>query len=343
MDLLDNPIVKPILYFIAVIIILYILYRFYRRWLQNQSNKPVFYIRPNIYGLYRNTMKPDMIKGSKIVPSNIGLEYSYSVWIKVDNFNYKFGKPKHIFHKGPQDISVCNPGLFIAPKTNQLIIRVDTDDSNSVFRSAKNRRVEGTPIQTLYDVEVDDCIQACAKNKDCNTFSLDQLANQCTFFSNKVEIKDGTELNKLPQAKDFTSFVKQKSMNPNYYEKYELNHNLPCDIIDMPLQRWNHVVLVLWNRSFDVYLNGKLARSCTLNKIPNINKDNLYVTQEGGYDGDMANLQYFNEALNAERVYDLYKHGLEGSSKLKIATIIPKVNFSISASADVSTSEIDGE
>jgi hypothetical protein len=190
---------------------------------------------------------------------------------------------------------------------------------------------------------VDDCIQACAKNKDCNTFSLDQLANQCTFFSNKVQIKDGTELNKLPQAKDFTSFVKQKSMNPNYYEKYELNHNLPCDIIDMPLQRWNHVVLVLWNRSFDVYLNGKLARSCTLNKIPNINKDNLYVTQEGGYDGDMANLQYFNEALNAERVYDLYKHGLEGSSKLKMATIIPKVNFSISASADVSTSEIDGE
>ncbi len=341
MDLLDNPIVKPILYFISVVICIYVIYRFYRKWLENQSSKPAFYLRQNIFGIFRNTMKPDMIKGSRFLPSKIGLEYTYSVWIKVDNFNYRFGKPKHIFHKGPQNISVCNPGLFIAPKTNQLIIRVDTEDSNTVFRSVKNRRVEGTPIQTMYDAEVDDCIQACGTNKECNTFTLDQLANQCTFFSNRVQIQNDSDVNKIPEAKDFTSFIKQQTMNPNLYEKYELNPNMPCDIVDLPLQRWNHIVVVLWNRSFDVYLNGKLARSCTLKNIPNMNKDNLYVTQEGGFDGDMANLQYFNEALNAERVYDLYKHGISGGGRLKLSTIVPKINFSISASADVTTTEIE--
>ncbi len=72
-----------------------------------------------------------------------------------------------------------------------------------------------------------------------------------------------------------------------------------------------------------------------------MNKDNLYVTQEGGFDGDMANLQYFNEALNAESVYDLYKHGISGGGKMKLSTIVPKINFSISASADVETTEIE--
>merc|ERR1712070_804360 len=36
-----------------------------------------------------------------------------------------------------------------------------------------------------------------------------------------------------------------------------------CDIINIPLQRWVHLALVMHNKTLDVYLNGKLARSCT--------------------------------------------------------------------------------
>jgi hypothetical protein len=325
---------------LLVIVGLVVLYKLYMKWVEDQNAEPIFFDNRSIYGNFRDTTKPYTISANKILKSGYGLEYSYSVWIKVDDFNYRFGKAKHILHKGPQDITVCNPGIFLAPNTNQLMIRVDTKETNSVYRSANNRRInEGTPIKTLYDVKEDDCKRECSTNSDCNSFSLDQLANQCTFFSNKLPAigENGGEFNKYPEVKNVVSYSKQKSMNPKYYDSFELNHNLPCDIIDLPLQRWNHGVVILWNRSLDVYLNGKLARSCTLQSVPILNDGPVYVTQEGGYKGDMASLKYYNRALNAEEVYSVYKKGPDSAS---LSKLIPKVNLSISASADI-TSEND--
>ena len=87
---------------------------------------------------------------------------------------------------------------------------------------------------------------------------------------------------------------------------------------------------MLWNRNIDVYLNGKLARSCTLRSVPILNNGNLYINQDGGYKGDMSNLRYFNRAINAEQVQDIYQ---KGSSAININSIIPKFDFQLSASA----------
>lgn len=326
----NSPIMKTIGAVVLSIVGIVVLYKLYMKWSERQKMEPVFFNSRSVYGNFRDTTKPYMINSNKILKSDYGLEYTYSLWIKIDDFNYRFGKAKHILHKGPQDITVCNPGIFLAPNTNQLMIRVDTQETNSIYRSAKNRRInDGEPIKTLYDVKEDDCKQECSSNPDCNTFSLDQLSNQCTFFSNKLPaIGDNAEFNKYPEVKDIKSFSKQKSMNPKYYDSFELNHNLPCDIIDLPLQRWNHVVVVLWNRSLDVYLNGKLARSCTLRSVPILNNGSVYVTQDGGYKGDMASLRYYNRALNAEEVYSVYK---SGPDNVNLYNLIPKVNLSFSA------------
>jgi hypothetical protein len=339
MEFIRTPIFKTIGYVVLIIVGIIILYRLLIKWNAYQKTQPIFFSKKSIYGNFRDTMRPYTIGSDLILKSTYGLEYTYSLWIKVDDFNYRFGKPKHILHKGPQDITVCNPGIFIAPTKNQLMIRVDTKETNSVYRSAKNRRInDGAPIKTLYDVKEDDCKIECSNNPDCNTFSLDQLSNQCTFFSKKLDsIGDsGSEFNKFPEVKDVDSFSKQKSMNPTYYDSFELNHNLPCDIIDLPLQRWNHVVVVLWNRNIDVYLNGKLARSCTLRSVPILNNGNLYINQEGGYKGDMSNLRYFNRAINAEQVYDIYK---KGSSAINLNSIVPKFDFQVSASAKIKQNE----
>jgi len=331
---MDNPILKTIGMFVLGIVGLVVLYRLYVRWMDGQNAEPIFFQQRTIFGNFRDTTRPFTIPSNQILRSGYGLEYTYSVWLKVDDFNYRFGKPKHILHKGPQDITVCNPGIFLAPNTNQLLIRVDTKETNSVYRSGKNRRINGTdPIKTLFDVREDDCKMECSNNPDCNSFSLDQLANQCTFFSNKLPAigDNGAEFNRFPEAANVTSFSKQKSMNPNYYDTFELNHNLPCDIIDIPLQRWNHVVVILWNRSLDVYLNGKLARSCTLRSVPILNDGPLFVTQEGGFKGDMASLKYYNRAINAEEVYKVYKNGPTNAS---LTNLIPRINLNFNTSLD---------
>ena len=322
---------------VLAVVAVIILFQIYKKWQEKQRNEPVFFQTRNIHGFFRDTTKDTMISDAKLPPSNYGMEYSYSVWIKVDDFNYLFGKPKHIMHKGPKDISVCNPGIFLAPSTNQLIIRADTKETNSVYTMGKDRRInDGSVLKTLYDVGEDDCKRECSNNADCNTFSLDQLANQCTFFSNKLP-NTGDEFSKYPLTKGVNSFSKQKSMNPDYYSAFELDPNLPCDIIDLPLQRWNHVVVVLWNRSLDVYLNGKLARSCTLRSIPQLNNGPLWITQNGGFKGDMACLRYFNRAINPEEAFKLYKAGPEPLNLSK--KLLPDINVTFTASAAQEESE----
>ena len=66
-----------------------------------------------------------------------GLEFTWSVWIFIDDLTYKQNEYKHVFHKGNDDINLTNvpigmnhpnngPGLYIAPSTNNLVVVMNT-------------------------------------------------------------------------------------------------------------------------------------------------------------------------------------------------------------------------
>lgn len=69
---------------------------------------------------------------------NKGIEFTYSVWILIDNLKYLNGQYKHIFHKGNDDIIFNNkknmglnfpnnaPGLYIHPTKNTLVVVMNT-------------------------------------------------------------------------------------------------------------------------------------------------------------------------------------------------------------------------
>ena len=69
--------------------------------------------------------------------ANEGIEFSYSVWLFIDDLVYQKGQYKHIFHKGNDDINYTKkpygmnspnnaPGLYIAPNTNALVVVMNT-------------------------------------------------------------------------------------------------------------------------------------------------------------------------------------------------------------------------
>jgi hypothetical protein len=62
-----------------------------------------------------------------------GMTFSYSCWIKVNDFSYRFGAPKVIFTKGPIDLSVMCPALFLDASTNSLIVKIDTFGGTEVI------------------------------------------------------------------------------------------------------------------------------------------------------------------------------------------------------------------
>ena len=81
------------------------------------------------------------VKGSipiiRSVNKEEGLEFTWSVWMFIDDFTYKQNEYKHVFHKGNDDINLTNvpigmnqpnnaPGLYIAPYTNNLVVVMNT-------------------------------------------------------------------------------------------------------------------------------------------------------------------------------------------------------------------------
>ena len=94
-----------------------------------------------------------------------------------------------------------------------------------------------------------------------------------------------------------------------------------CDIQNIPLMSWVHIVYVLNNRTVDIYMNGKLERSCALRGIPTISNDPVYITSgspQPGYYGKIGKTQYFTKALLPNDVANLYQQGPLGTSQYQV-------------------------
>jgi hypothetical protein len=84
-----------------------------------------------------------------------------------------------------------------------------------------------------------------------------------------------------------------------------------CDITSVDLQKWIQVTVCLNNKTCDVYLDGKLARSCVLPSFYKVDKSNLAlaVCDYKGFGGFVSNVSAYNYALNPEQVWRLYMSG----------------------------------
>ena len=90
-----------------------------------------------------------------------------------------------------------------------------------------------------------------------------------------------------------------------------LSGNRPCDIQSIDLQKWVQVTVSLNNKTCDVYIDGKLARSCILPSFYKVNTNNLTlrVAEYGGFGGFVSNVSAYNYALNPEQIWRLYMGG----------------------------------
>ncbi len=86
-----------------------------------------------------------------------------------------------------------------------------------------------------------------------------------------------------------------------------------CDLDNIDLQKWVLLSIVLNNKTCDVYMDGKLARSCILPSFFRVNKlnagSNARFCDYGGFGGFISNVSFYNYALNPEQVWRYYMSG----------------------------------
>jgi hypothetical protein len=84
-----------------------------------------------------------------------------------------------------------------------------------------------------------------------------------------------------------------------------------CDLTAVDLQRWVNITVALNGRTCDVYMDGKLARSCVLPSFYKVDPAGyqLSLLDKGGFGGYVSNVSTFGYALNPEEVYRIYMAG----------------------------------
>ena len=88
-------------------------------------------------------------------------------------------------------------------------------------------------------------------------------------------------------------------------------HN--CMVSNIPIQKWVNLTLSVYGRTMDLYIDGKLVRTCLLPGIANINNNaDIYVTPKGGFNGWTSNLQYYPNSLNPQEAWNIYTQGYGG-------------------------------
>lgn len=105
-----------------------------------------------------------------------------------------------------------------------------------------------------------------------------------------------------------------------------------CNVSNIPLQKWVNLIVSLYGRTLDLYLDGKLVRTCVLPGVAKVNPDtNILITPAGGFNGWTTNFQYWSSASNPQEAYNIYKAGFGGST---LGNIFNKFRIKVSFLTD---------
>jgi hypothetical protein len=85
----------------------------------------------------------------------------------------------------------------------------------------------------------------------------------------------------------------------------ERNKNNYTLIPDFPLKRWVHIAIVVREVSYEVYINGLIAKTVPLAAPAKLNNGDLQICPWGGFGGYFKNVGYSNRALSAKEIYEL--------------------------------------
>lgn len=204
--------------------------------------------------------------------STSGREYTYNFWININDLSKGYGKVKHVMS------------------------RSNIDPTRGVGKVLTN------PTVWLYPKDNKLAIRVSTMKSDSDSYDQQVYPNY--------------ESMPAPRTTQQYSIV-----NPYYYEAHDkpseqyLDTTFVCDIANIPIQRWVMVSVILWNRTMDVYINGMLVRSAVLPGVPYFRSNGLREIYVGNkranktFNGHISRLKYYNRAVTAKEVMDLYEKG----------------------------------
>lgn len=86
--------------------------------------------------------------------------------------------------------------------------------------------------------------------------------------------------------------------------------NFSCSVANVPIQRWVNLAISVFGRTLDIYIDGKLVRTCVMPGVAVVDSTApLFVTPNGGFSGWTTKLQYWSDAINPQMAWNVYQKG----------------------------------
>jgi hypothetical protein len=256
-----NPLTIVIIVVVVVLVILVIYYMLNDPYtLQGMQN-----------GQTSSRIKYDQLatNGSDSPPVN----FTYSIWFYVNDWNYKYGKPKVIFGR----MGAKSPGNTGSAGSRDLGSG-DKCSGDGDRNPPGPTGGSGSGNGNMADIGGKD---------PCPAVVLGAIENNV-----------GISVSCYPG---------QDTQPSNPGEKTIVH---TCNVSNVPLQRWVNLLISVYGRTLDVYLNGKLTRTCLLPGIVSTSKYSpIFVTPMGGFDGWTSKLQFWPNSLNPQQAWNVYSKG----------------------------------
>lgn len=208
-----------------------------------------------------------------------GGEYTTNFWVYVSGWRTNQGTRKHILEIGGDNYATLLVSL-------------------GAFKNSLQVRVHTRPMATTTTVGGKDC-----SGSDCSGSAVSSSSTAIATTSSTGDMS-------------LTTADKGEYFKPMTMDNGLTDSQGGCDIDDIDLQRWVQVSVVLNGRTCDVYIDGKLMRSCILRNFFKVDPtgQKLKLVDYAGFDGYVSNVATYNYALTPDKIYHMYMKGPESKS-----------------------------
>lgn len=82
-----------------------------------------------------------------------------------------------------------------------------------------------------------------------------------------------------------------------------------CSVENVPLQSWFAVSVTVFQRNLDIYINGRLVKSCVLPGIPKPALGDIVLADNGGFAGSICNVNGYSTMLSPDDAKSFHAKG----------------------------------
>jgi hypothetical protein len=269
-----------------------------------------------------------VVSAGKVNGSN-SANYSFSIWMFIEDWGYRFGKRKMVLSRGNGALE-----MYLDRELNNFVYSTALQGGPEVDLASpltpgvslgcykdQARRAMGQPLQSQYTTRAH--CQTLVQAKGLKYMGLQdkdsQGLSQCFGSNNLAETTQYGEAANCPQGggpwiNEVFDVQPAEAQNSAVSASATPSRGT-CELENIPLQTWTNVVVVIQDRAVSMYLDGRLVKSCLFTGIPKtIVGSDFFITPDDGFMGYTAGATYYNRALGPAEVYGIYQAGYGGGS-----------------------------